>query len=105
MSGRTDKPCVSRESWYVLFSDFVVAPLSRWSLPSFLGDKSAKVSAVASDGRFWISRVLSSMGSMEADPKHVTILADIDDESKALRLGARKLAERLSKVCLSPCRH
>lgn len=45
------------------------------------------------------------MGSMEADPKHVTILADIDDESKALRLGARKLAERLSKVCLSPCRH
>lgn len=64
-----------------------------------------KVAAVASDGQFWISRVLASIASLETDSKHATFLGDIGDDEKALREKARRLSDRLGKVQLNPCRH
>ena len=56
------------------------------------------MAAVASDGAFWVSKVLSTIDQLSQDTKHVSLLCDLDDEDKALRAKARELAERLSKV-------
>ncbi len=51
---------------------------------------------MASDGQFWVSKVLSSIGRLEKDEKHVSPLSEGD---KAIRGEARALIERLNKVC------
>ncbi|EKM55908.1 uncharacterized protein PHACADRAFT_256841 [Phanerochaete carnosa HHB-10118-sp] len=61
-------------------------------------DKTAKIAASASDGLFWISRVLTTIGELEKDTKHVTALSEIDEEELALRQKARELTERLREV-------
>lgn len=61
-------------------------------------DKTAKVAAVASDGQFWISRVLSTIGNLEKDTKYVALLSEVDEEEHALRQKACQLIERLKKV-------
>ena len=66
---------------------------------STLDDKTAKVAAVASDGEFWISKVLNTIEELEKDTKHVTPLTEVDDEEQALREKARELVKRLRKVC------
>ncbi|KAH9842530.1 DNA polymerase phi-domain-containing protein [Rhodofomes roseus] len=57
-----------------------------------------KIPAVASDGRFWVDRVLSTIEKLEKDPKHVAVLAELDEEDQALRSKARQLAARLKTV-------
>ena len=69
------------------------------------GDKASKVAAVASDGRFWVSKVLSTIDQLNQDAKHVSPLSEVDEEDKAFRKSARELTERMSKVCrvVIPC--
>lgn len=62
------------------------------------GEKSTKVSAVASDGEFWVSKVLASVGQLEKDTKHVTLLVELDEDEQALCTKAKELAARLSNV-------
>ncbi|CCM03691.1 uncharacterized protein FIBRA_05836 [Fibroporia radiculosa] len=62
------------------------------------GDKAVKVPAVASDGEFWIQRVLCTIGELEKDTKHVRTLDDVDEEQQQLRIKARQTVERLRKV-------
>ena len=68
----------------------------RLALPE---DKSVvKVPGAASDGRFWVDRVLSTIELLEKDTKHATILTEVDEEDRALRSKARQLAARLQTV-------
>lgn len=62
------------------------------------GDKSSKISAVASDGVFWVSKVLSTIQTLEKDAKHVALLSEADDEEVALRDKALGIAARLKSV-------
>lgn len=55
--------------------------------------------AVASDGEFWIERVLSTIDQLEKDTKHVSPLDDVDEEELELRQKSRQIAERLRSVC------
>jgi DNA polymerase phi len=64
------------------------------------GDKSAKVSAVASDGEFWVSKVLSTIQNLEKDSKHLSLLNDADEDDLALRTKALQIAARLKSVSL-----
>ncbi|EJF62593.1 hypothetical protein DICSQDRAFT_135562 [Dichomitus squalens LYAD-421 SS1] len=57
--------------------------------------KSSKVAAVASDGRFWVSRVLSTIAELEKDVKHVKPLSEVDEEEAEQRQKAREVLARL----------
>lgn len=61
-------------------------------------DKTAKLTAVASDGQFWVARVLSSIEQLDKDTKHVTRLSEVDEDDQALRQKARELISRLRTV-------
>ena len=48
------------------------------------------MTAVASDGDFWISKVLSTIEELEGDKKHVSLAVDIDEDDRALFTRARE---------------
>ncbi|KAI0668533.1 DNA polymerase phi-domain-containing protein [Trametes maxima] len=60
--------------------------------------KAAKVAAVASDGKFWVSRVLSTIEGLEKDAKHVRSLSEIDSDEVELRQKAHQILARLKDV-------
>lgn len=62
------------------------------------GDKTVKVTGVASDGQLWISKCLSTIEQLLNDTKHLKWLAEIDEEERVLRQSALQLVRRLSKV-------
>ncbi|KAI1788483.1 DNA polymerase phi-domain-containing protein [Ganoderma leucocontextum] len=57
--------------------------------------KSSKVAAVASDGRFWVSRVLSTIEQLEKDTKHVKPLSEPDEEEVEQRQKLHEILARL----------
>lgn len=63
-----------------------------------IGNTAEKISAVASDGDFWVSRVLKTIALLEKDSKHLSILIEAGDEDRQLRQQAQELAERLKAV-------
>ncbi|GLB35405.1 putative DNA polymerase phi [Lyophyllum shimeji] len=62
------------------------------------GDKSSKVSAVASDGEFWVSKVLRTILVLEQDSEHVALQNPLDDDVLALRNKAQEIAAHLRTV-------
>ncbi|KAH9857639.1 DNA polymerase phi-domain-containing protein [Lenzites betulinus] len=60
--------------------------------------KTAKVAAVASDGKFWVSRVLATIELLEKDTKHVRPLSEPDEGVNELRQNARQIIARLKDV-------
>ena len=52
---------------------------------------------VASDGEFWLFKVLSVIRQLEQE-KHVVFLEEADEETVALRIKARETLDAL-KVC------
>ncbi|KAI0648248.1 DNA polymerase phi-domain-containing protein [Trametes meyenii] len=60
--------------------------------------KAAKVTAVASDGKFWVTRVLSTIEGLEKDAKHVRSLSEIDPDEAELRQKAHHILARLKDV-------
>ncbi|KAG6841689.1 hypothetical protein C0991_008327 [Blastosporella zonata] len=62
------------------------------------GDKSSKVSAVASDGEFWVSKVLKTILSLEKDSKHVSLQNPLDDDVLVHCSKAQELATQLKIV-------
>jgi DNA polymerase phi len=63
---------------------------------------------VASDGEFWVAKVLTTVEELERDTKHVTPLSrtgdegdeddEEDEEEQAVRQKAHEIIERLRKV-------
>ncbi|KZT11636.1 uncharacterized protein LAESUDRAFT_720895 [Laetiporus sulphureus 93-53] len=62
------------------------------------GEKVSKLPAVASDGEFWVSKVLSTIEKLEKDSKHVTILTAVDEDEQEMRVKARQVAEHLKTI-------
>lgn len=60
--------------------------------------KSTKIPAVASDGEFWISKVLSTIDLLEADKKHFSLFTEVDEEDAAIYTKARDTITKLRKV-------
>ncbi|KAI0747681.1 DNA polymerase phi-domain-containing protein [Daedaleopsis nitida] len=56
--------------------------------------KASKVAAVASDGRFWVSRVLATVEQLEKDTKHVKALNEPDEEEAEQRRKTREIISR-----------
>lgn len=67
-----------------------------------VGDQTHKETAVASDGKFWISRVLALLSQLDKDTKHVTPLIPIGDQKGAPYGEAQKTLEKLGKVASLP---
>ena len=65
------------------------------------GEKSSKVAAVASDGEFWVAKVMDTIQTLEKDTKHVSSLTQCEEEEITLRTKALRLADRLKDVCES----
>ncbi|KAI0691182.1 DNA polymerase phi-domain-containing protein [Cytidiella melzeri] len=63
-----------------------------------IDDKTSKVVGVASDGEFWVSKVLTSIERLEKDTKHVSLLAEVDGDEHALFSQARELIGRLQHI-------
>ncbi|PCH38454.1 hypothetical protein WOLCODRAFT_115513 [Wolfiporia cocos MD-104 SS10] len=61
-------------------------------------NKLTKVPAVASNGEFWIRRVLQTVEQLEKDSKHVDSLIEVDEEMQELRSKALQTAEQLRTV-------
>ncbi|KAF8911087.1 DNA polymerase phi-domain-containing protein [Gymnopilus junonius] len=61
-------------------------------------DKVTKVTGVASDGEFWISKVLSTIEVLEADERHIELLADVDEDVAAFQAKARETIGKLRKI-------
>ncbi|KAI0713431.1 DNA polymerase phi-domain-containing protein [Earliella scabrosa] len=57
--------------------------------------KATKAAGVASDGRFWVSRVLATIDTLEKDSKHVKPLNESDEEEVEQRRKAREVLARL----------
>jgi DNA polymerase phi len=57
-----------------------------------------KTHAVASDGDFWIAKVISTVSQLEEDKKHVTLLENVEAEEQVLRVKAKETVESLRKV-------
>ena len=53
---------------------------------------------VASDGEFWVSRVLTTIETLAKNTKHVALIQELDDNDQAVVLKAKKLAGTLRKV-------
>ncbi|KIJ68933.1 hypothetical protein HYDPIDRAFT_23808 [Hydnomerulius pinastri MD-312] len=62
------------------------------------GDQTRKETAVASDGEFWISKVLATIAQLDKDSKHVNALVDVDEEAQALFAKTQKLIGQLRKT-------
>ncbi|KAF9246115.1 DNA polymerase phi-domain-containing protein [Melanogaster broomeanus] len=61
-------------------------------------DQTHKETAVASDGEFWVSKVLDTLSQLDKDTKHVKALTDIDEEAHALFVKTQKAISQLRKV-------
>lgn len=60
--------------------------------------KAVKVSAVASDGEFWVSKVLNTIATLESDNKHVSTLTEVSEEDQQLRKKAQNIVKKLRAV-------
>ncbi|KAI6006406.1 DNA polymerase phi-domain-containing protein [Pisolithus marmoratus] len=61
-------------------------------------DKTHKETAIATDGEFWISKVLTTLARLDKDTKHVSPLAPVGEETQALLGRVQKIHEKLDKV-------
>ena len=57
-----------------------------------------KTHAVASDGDFWIAKVISTISQLEEDKKHVVLWGNVEEEEHTLRVKAKETVEGLRKV-------
>lgn len=53
---------------------------------------------MASDGEFWVSKVLETIQALEQDNKHVSLLNRLEEEELVMCTNALQLAERLKTV-------
>jgi len=58
------------------------------------------VAGVASDGQFWISKILETLARLDKDTKHVSPLVSLDEEAQIALGKAQKQLEDLAGVSL-----
>ncbi|KAJ4495629.1 DNA polymerase phi-domain-containing protein [Lentinula lateritia] len=57
-----------------------------------------KIAGVAADGELWVTKVLSTIEELKQDTKHVSSIAEIDEEEEVLRAKVREVVAKLKKV-------
>ncbi|KAG6821076.1 hypothetical protein H0H93_007235 [Arthromyces matolae] len=57
-----------------------IADLNSQTVVVKTDDKTSKMSAVASDGNFWVSRVLDTINTLVSDTKHVSLQNSLDED-------------------------
>ncbi|KAJ3923602.1 DNA polymerase phi-domain-containing protein [Lentinula edodes] len=57
-----------------------------------------KIAGVATDGELWVTKVLSTIEELKQDTKHVSSIAQIDEEEEVLRAKVREVVVKLKKV-------
>ncbi|KAH0584348.1 hypothetical protein H2248_009888 [Termitomyces sp. 'cryptogamus'] len=62
------------------------------------GDKTSKMSAAASDGEFWVSKVLKTIQTLMADSKHVSLQNNLEDDVLVHCTKAQELTAHLKTV-------
>ncbi|KAF9009405.1 DNA polymerase phi-domain-containing protein [Cyathus striatus] len=75
-----------------------LADLTSQTTSLVAGDKTTKIAAVASDGEFWISKVLSTVEQLESDTKHLALIIEVDEGDLVPRSKAREVASRLKDI-------
>ena len=68
------------------------------SFSNFLDEKSTRSIGVATDGKFWISKVLKTIDQLEANTKHVTLHTKPSSGARELYAKARETLTRLLEV-------
>ncbi|KAG6892458.1 hypothetical protein C0992_000424, partial [Termitomyces sp. T32_za158] len=63
-----------------------------------LTEKTSKMSAVASDGEFWVSKILKTIRTLTEDSKHVSLQINLEDEVLAQCAKAQELSAQLKAV-------
>ncbi|KAJ7109235.1 DNA polymerase phi-domain-containing protein [Mycena epipterygia] len=61
-------------------------------------DQTIKCPAIASDGEFWVSKVVASIERLQEDTKRVTLLTDRDEEDVALHAKVQDTVQKLKGV-------
>ncbi|KAJ2925203.1 hypothetical protein H1R20_g11861, partial [Candolleomyces eurysporus] len=61
-------------------------------------DKTTKASAIASDGKLWVAKVVVTVKALEEDPKHVAPANELEEEEKELLTKAHEQAAKLKDV-------
>ncbi|KAJ7083833.1 DNA polymerase phi-domain-containing protein [Mycena crocata] len=76
-----------------------LADLSSQSRPLKLAqDQTIKCPAIASDGEFWVSKVITTVEQLNADTKRVALLVDSDENEIILRTKVRDTVQKLRGV-------
>lgn len=63
-----------------------------------LSDKTSKMSAVASDGEFWVSKILNTIRTLTEDCKHISLQINLEDDVSVHCVKAQELAAQLKTV-------
>ncbi|KAJ7740748.1 DNA polymerase phi-domain-containing protein [Mycena maculata] len=61
-------------------------------------DRAIKCPAIASDGEFWVSKIITTIEQLKADPKRVTLLADSDEDDTTLHSKVKNTVGKLRGV-------
>ncbi|KAJ7470617.1 DNA polymerase phi-domain-containing protein [Mycena latifolia] len=61
-------------------------------------DRTIKCPAIASDGEFWVSKVVTSLELLQEDPKRVALLAESDENDKVLHTKVKDIVQKLREV-------
>ncbi|KDQ06741.1 hypothetical protein BOTBODRAFT_121098 [Botryobasidium botryosum FD-172 SS1] len=71
---------------------------SQITLQKSADGRTLKLQGSATDGEFWVAKVLDVITGLEKDRKHVALLAEIDEDVVGLRQQAMELVKRLEEV-------
>ncbi len=61
-------------------------------------DRAIKCPGIASDGEFWVSKVVDTIERLKEDTKRVALLADSDETDLALHKKVKDTVEQLRRV-------
>ncbi|KAF5365721.1 hypothetical protein D9758_003270 [Tetrapyrgos nigripes] len=61
-------------------------------------DSKTKLPGAASDGQFWISKVLATIDQLKNDSKHASFISEMDEEDEVARLKAKEVLGKLRTV-------
>lgn len=77
-----------------------LADLATRAAPTASGEKRT---GTASDGEFWVSKVLATIAVLQADTKHVQPIAELDEEATKAREEVIEVATNIEQVRNSLC--
>ena len=75
-----------------------LADLTQLSIVTKTTEKVQRITGIASDGQFWLSRVVEIIRKLEKDSKHVALLSEFDEDDRGRLEHACRTVAWLRKV-------